>query len=240
MLSVGKHTFILRLILSACRGIIKETTIMQRKTAMERSTREFKGSSLLVFADDYVALDIETTGLYDDSEIIEIGAVHIKNGEPTEEFETLIRPTVRISPFITELTGITNADVADAPSAPEALADFSDFLGNSFIVGQNVNFDVNFLYDSMLLHLGMPLTNDFADTLRISRNLFPDLPDHKLSTLIRHFGISQEVAHRGLSDSLDAMKCYEHMRSYCNDNGLLVPCENGMRIQKQRIRKKKD
>lgn len=195
--------------------------------------RELKGSSLMLFADNYVSLDIETTGLSPDScEIIEIGAVRVSGGRVTEEFQSLIHPENPVSDFITSLTGITNEMTADAPDAETVLTDFESFLGDSFIVGQNVNFDIGFLYDNMLKYLGVPLTNDFADCLRISRNLFPDLPNHKLSTLVSSFGLTQSEAHRALSDSYDAYHCYEHMRKYAEKEGLLVPADNGMRIKK--------
>lgn len=196
--------------------------------------REFKGSSLLLFADEYVSLDIETTGLSPENcEIIEIGAVRVSCGEVTDDFQSFIRPHAPISDFITSLTGITNEMVADAPDAETVLAQFEEFLGGSIIVGQNVNFDIGFLYDNMLKYLGVPLTNNFADCLRISRNLFPDLPNHKLATLVKHFGLTQSEAHRALSDSYDAFHCYEYMRRYAEGEKLLVPADNGMRLKRR-------
>ncbi|MBQ8568770.1 MAG: 3'-5' exonuclease [Oscillospiraceae bacterium] len=196
--------------------------------------RELKGSSLMLFADEYVSLDIETTGLSPETcEIIEIGAVRVSEGKVTEEFQKFIRPDKPVPDFITSLTGITNEMVADADGAEAVLAEFEEFLGDSLIVGQNVNFDIGFLYDNMLKYLGIPMTNDFADCLRISRNLFPELPNHKLATLVKHFGLSQSEAHRALSDSYDAFRCYEHMRCYAEKEMLLVPDKKGMRLKKR-------
>ncbi|MGN1415844.1 MAG: PolC-type DNA polymerase III [Oscillospiraceae bacterium] len=200
--------------------------------------REHKGKSRLIFADEYVALDIETTGLspvY--CEIIEIGAVRVEKGEVTEQFEELIRPTEPISDFITGLTGITNEELERNGRQPDiVLSEFSEFIGDALLVGQNVNFDINFLYDGILKHCGQPLRNDFADTLRLSSNIFPELSDHKLGTLKKAFGIAEDVAHRGLSDCIDAMRCYEYMRGFSMERGLLVPEEKGYSLDRKKLK----
>ena len=65
---------------------------------------------------NYVAFDIETTGLnpkYD--KIIEIGAVRVRDGEPAETFSTFVNPAKSLPARIVELTGIRDDDVAAAP-----------------------------------------------------------------------------------------------------------------------------
>ena len=58
-------------------------------------------------------LDLETTGgAPDGSGITEIGAVKVRGGEQLGEFATLVNPGAPIPPFITVLTGITEAMVA--------------------------------------------------------------------------------------------------------------------------------
>lgn len=113
--------------------------------------RELKGKSLIEIPNKYIAFDIETTGLdpmYD--EIIEIGAIKIEDGKEIETFSTLIKPEYEIDEFITELTGITNEMVMDAPKINEVLPKFMDFIKDSIILGYNVNFDINFIYDNLI------------------------------------------------------------------------------------------
>ena len=112
--------------------------------------RDKKGQSLLLFPNEYIVFDIETTGLdasYD--EIIEIGALKIKNNEIVDKFTSLIKPKYPIDEFITELTGITNEMVKDAPLINEVLPRFIDFIGDEILVGHNINFDINFVYDNL-------------------------------------------------------------------------------------------
>ena len=91
------------------------------------NTREFKGRSLVGFPQDFCVVDIETTGLapgYDG--IIEIGAIMFENGEAVDSFASLLQPAVNelgdyVSPFITNLTGITNEMLDAAPPTPQVL-----------------------------------------------------------------------------------------------------------------------
>ena len=106
-----------------------------------------------------------------------------------------------------------------APELADALADFCDFIRtDDVIVGHNVNFDINFLYDRLESELGYAFSNDFVDTMRMSRKLFPDMKNHKLSTLISEFKISDNVEHRALSDCTNTAECYNYMRRYIHDN----------------------
>lgn len=186
--------------------------------------RELKGKSLLSTVDDYVVIDIETTGLdpkFDS--IIELAAVKYHNDKEIDRFQSLIQPDIEISEFITDLTGITNEMLSTAPTLESGiLQQFFDFIGDSVVVGHNVNFDINFLYDTGLMVIDHPLTNDFIDTMRLSRNLFPQEAHHRLCDLIQHFNIAETVEHRALSDVLQTAQCYQYMKTYmqCNDIAL--------------------
>ena len=186
-----------------------------------KPNREFKGTSLLDLLAEYIVIDIETTGLlpqYD--EIIEICAIKIINGKEIDAFNTLIRPIQRISSQITSITGITNEMVASAPTIDQVMPLFSKFIESNVLLGHNVNFDINFLYDNMLRVEEEPLSNHFIDTMRISRRTFKDFSDHKLNTLINKLNIGKNTKHRALSDCCDTYKCYEFMKNYIIENNV--------------------
>lgn len=171
--------------------------------------------SILASANTYIALDIETTGLnpaFD--QILELAAVRMEDGEIKERFSQLINPGRHIPPFITELTGIRDEMVEHAPNIHNALPVFLDFLGDSLLLGHNTAFDLRFIrYNSMIV-MKHRVMNPYMDTLRISRLLFPDLPDHKLTTLIHAFRVGETVEHRALSDAIQTAWCYEYMKRY--------------------------
>jgi DNA polymerase III epsilon subunit family exonuclease len=96
-----------------------------------------------------VVFDLETTGLSpSNDEIIQIAAVRIDSGKvrASDRFFSYVRPTRRISPFITDLTGITDDDVEDAPPALDVLKQFAAFCGDSLLVAHNGHaFDIPFI-----------------------------------------------------------------------------------------------
>ena len=177
--------------------------------------RPHKGRSLLVAMEDFTAVDIETTGLSPRwSAIIELGAVRFRAGRAVDEVSLLVNPGFDLPAGITELTGITDDMLWTAPYLMDVLPYFLDFVGSDVILGHNVNFDVNFLYDrAILLGLG-PVRNDFVDTMRLSRRLYPDMEHHRLCDLTERFGIVPDTAHRALADCYTAAACYEIMKPY--------------------------
>lgn len=171
-----------------------------------------RGRSLLQPAMDFVALDVETTGLspYTDK-MIEIGLVRVRNGVEQECYSTLIHPERRISPRITALTGITNEMLSGAPVIREILPEALDFIGGDIIVGHNVSFDIGFMHAACMHVIQSGFLSDYIDTMWLSRKYFRDLPNHRLSTLVCAFGIDQGNAHRALADAKATTRCYLYM-----------------------------
>ncbi len=176
----------------------------------------------------YVAVDIETTGLdFSQGDILEIGAVEMRDGQTVRVFDTLIKPNGRISPFITRLTGITNEMVADAPDIKSVLPLFYDFIQDLPLLGHNISFDMGFLSHNCARHLMRPIKNSTMDTMYYSRRLFSQLPNHKLETLVRAFGLADGTPHRAAEDARLTALCYEHMKRYAekNDIDLAALCQ---------------
>lgn len=179
----------------------------------EKIERALKGKSTIDLLSDYIVFDIETTGL-DSScdEVIEIGAIKIKNNKIVSKFNSLVKPKNAIDEYITELTGITNEMVKDAPTIEEVLPDFMDYIDNDILIGHNVNFDINFIYDNLYRNKLDVLTNNFIDTMRISRKLLPNLSHHRLIDLARYFEIDTTNNHRTLKDCEITMNVYENLK----------------------------
>lgn len=186
-----------------------------------RSNRELKGKSLLSFPGDYVVIDLETTGLdprFD--EIIEIAGIKYSDNQEIGRFQSLVNPGIDIDPFITELTGISNDMLAEAPSLSSILPNFLNFVGQSIVIGHNINFDVNFIYDNAQCLSLSVFSNDFVDTMRLSRRLYKDMENHKLSTLVSYLGVVESVEHRALSDCIRTHQCFLKMKHYVETNNV--------------------
>ena len=154
-------------------------------------------------ADTVVVLDFETTGLSPDrgDRAIEIGAVRLEGGRIRDRFQCLMNPGRRISPFIENYTGISNAMLKTAPPCEEAMAACQDFIGDSDLVAHNASFDQRFL-DAELQRIGRPRRGSFACSMLAARRLYPDAPNHKLGTLVEYRRLPHDgTFHRALADA---------------------------------------
>ncbi|NLX19752.1 MAG: 3'-5' exonuclease [Desulfobulbus sp.] len=154
-------------------------------------------------SDSVIVLDFETTGhspaLGDRP--IEVGAVRIEKGLFADRFQALMNPGFTISWFIESLTGISNELIAAAPECETVMHRFADWVGDAPLVAHNAHFDRQFL-DAELARIGRERTSPMACTVLASRRLFPEAPNHKLSTLVRHLGIAHSnTFHRALADA---------------------------------------
>ncbi len=151
----------------------------------------------------FVMLDLETTGTDPGRDsITEIGAAKYRGGECLGHFETLVNPGVPIPPYITVITGITQAMVLPAPRIEEILPALLEFIGTAVLVGHNFHFDTGFLDAALMRRGGSRLENPRVDTLGISRRLLrDDVPDLKLGTLANHLRVSVQPCHRAMADA---------------------------------------
>jgi DNA polymerase III subunit epsilon len=136
-----------------------------------------------------------------------------------KHFSTLIKCDREISPFIFELTGISDEMIAEAPRLQDVIDKFIEFVGDDIIIGHNVNFDINFLYDSILQFKNYNLSNDFIDTLRLTRRIIRELDNHRLTTIVYHFGIERNI-HRGFEDCEVTNSVYQKIRRLINEDEL--------------------
>jgi DNA polymerase-3 subunit epsilon len=156
----------------------------------------------LIAGQTFVVVDLETTGGGPASGgITEIGAVRVVDGRLGETFTTLVNPGRPIQPFVSALTGITDAMVADAPRITEALPRFLDFAGDAVLVAHSAGFDVGHLDAAHRALLGHGLQRQTLCTVRLARRLLPDLSRRSLDSVAAALGIACYDRHRGLGDA---------------------------------------
>ncbi len=171
--------------------------------------------------DGLVVYDIETIGNNPKTaEIIELagkklGVRRRGNDDQNIFFHHLIKPTKSIPKSSSEIHGITNEDVADKPSIEEILPKFLKFIGDSILVGHNINdFDNKVLSRYMNLYLNRAeLTNRSYDTLTVAKRLFP-LENYKLDALADKFGIKykKEDLHHASKDIIITENVFRSLR----------------------------
>ncbi|MBY8875837.1 DEDD exonuclease domain-containing protein [Micromonospora sp. PLK6-60] len=160
--------------------------------------------ALPLHATTFVVVDLETTGgAPDGGGITEIGAVKVRGGEQLGVLGTLVNPGVPIPPFITVLTGITQAMLLPAPPIEEVLPSFLEFLSDAVLVAHNAPYDVGFLKAACAKH-GYRWPNPrVLDTAALARRalLRDEVPNRKLGTLAAYFRTATQPTHRALDDA---------------------------------------
>lgn len=171
----------------------------------------FKAAQLLEVDDfgaafaSFTAVDIETTDRdVTTSEIVEIAAVRVRDGQIVDTFSTLVKPRVPIAPKAIETHGIREADVATASPFEDIWPTFEAFCGEDVIVAHNgYEFDFRIL-GRMVRAMGKKFDLCTYDTLPLARDLYPT--SRKLVDLARQFNIPPGQSHRALDDTLALAK----------------------------------
>jgi DNA polymerase-3 subunit epsilon/ATP-dependent DNA helicase DinG len=163
-----------------------------------------------------VALDIETTGLDPKIDrIIEIGAVRFSGSKIEEEFNSLINPGKNIPPFISQLTGITDAMVRGAPPVEEVVEQLADFVKDAPVVGHNVKFDLSFLKKQ-----GVLKQNKAIDTYEMAAVVLPAEGRYNLRALGQSLSVPMKATHRALDDTKVTQAIYHLMYQLILDQPL--------------------
>ncbi len=139
---------------------------------------------------EIVVMDLETTGFSTDDEIIEIGAIKLKNLIKIDEFHKYVKSTKPISDEIRELTGITDEKLFSADPISKVINKFYKFIKDTVLVGHNINeFDLPFVKREIKAHIkGVKINNETIDTLSLAREHL-NLKSNKLSKVASFFNI---------------------------------------------------
>lgn len=172
-----------------------------------------KGMEKPGFPENYTLIDVETTGLSPyRNRITEMGALKVRHGETVATFSELVKfpDSNKVPAFLTRLNGIDEASIEkDGKPVDEAITEYRQFIGSDVIVGYNVNFDLNFVYDLTLKYNLPILSNDYVDVLRLARSYYVNERHNRLLDCMRRLGIDENQEHRGLDDCLDTKSVFD-------------------------------
>jgi DNA polymerase III epsilon subunit family exonuclease len=151
---------------------------------------------------DVVVFDFETTGLdTKTAKIIELGAIKFRNQKEVDRFSTLVHPKQKLPPETFGLTGINDEMLEGKPHLEEVLPSFHDFLKGCLGVAHNAEFDTQVLIHESA-RFGILCNYHCICTLKMARELLPQLERKNLDTLANHFGFQFESRHRSIGDIL--------------------------------------
>ena len=163
---------------------------------------------------EYVVFDTETTGFYVGSDqMIEIGAVKIKDGVVTDRFDEFIDPKRPLPQKIIDLTCITDDMLAGHESEEEVTRKFLEWTGDLPMVAHNAKFDIGFISAACSKYNLGEFKNTVLDTMSMARMLHPEWPNHKLTTLVRRYKIEwdEDAHHRADYDAEGTAHAFHKM-----------------------------
>ena len=171
---------------------------------------------------EYVVFDTETTGFYAGSDqMIEIGAVKIKNGEITDRFDELINPSRKLPEKIVELTAITDDMLKDCDNEENVTKRFLKWANDLPMVAHNAKFDISFMKAACSKYNLGDFNYTVLDTMSMARMLYPSWINHKLSTLVKNLEVpwDEDKHHRGDYDAEGtAIAFYKMCKTLCDRN----------------------
>lgn len=189
----------------------------------------------------YVVFDFETTGFNAGGadQIIEIGAVKLKDGMIIERYDELINPGRPLPEKITEVTNITDAMLEGKDTEENAVRRFIEWFGDCPMVAHNAKFDVSFLEMAYKKYNFGTFTNPVIDTLELSRTLDNTYARHSLSALVKRYEVpwDESAHHRGDYDAEGTALVFYKMLKKLSNRNIDKMCDLDRLVEKDEIYK---
>ena len=158
---------------------------------------------------DYISFDLEFNKHQDKTHLIQVSAVHFKDGEEVEAFDTYVHSDVPLKSFINGLTGITSETLKNAPKVEEVLQKFQDFVGDLPLVGYNAaKSDLPILLEHGLDYREQYLVDLYNEALERRSSDLHGIANLKLQTVANFLGFKGR-SHNSLEDARMTARVYE-------------------------------
>ncbi|MDR3241613.1 MAG: 3'-5' exonuclease [Lactobacillaceae bacterium] len=153
---------------------------------------------------NFIAMDFETASQVRSS-AVSMAVVVVRDNQLVDEFYSLINPQMQFNTRNTQIHGIHPEDVEDAPLFPEVWQQIKQFYtAEQLVIAHNAPFD-NGVLRATLEHYDIKAPHYLSlDTVKTSRKLYPELPNHKLNTVSAALGIDLLHHHNALDDTVAA------------------------------------
>lgn len=161
---------------------------------------------------EFTVIDFETTDKDPArAEIIDIGAVRVRDGVLLAEYETLVRSRTPIPAAASEIHGIHTEDLANAPTFGEVWPAFRAFCGDQTLVAHNgYHFDFRVLERAVREYDPAYEIGGSFDTLLLARDLLRT--SCSLPNLAHRYGIDPGRSHRALDDARTLAKVFIRLK----------------------------
>ena len=158
---------------------------------------------------DYISFDLEFNKHQDKTHLIQVSAVHFKDGEEVGAFDSYVYTDVPLKSFINGLTGITSETLKDAPKVEEVLQKFQDFVGALPLVGYNAaKSDLPILLEYGLDYRDQYKVDLYDESFERRSSDLHGIANLKLQTVASFLGFKGK-SHNSLEDARMTARVYE-------------------------------
>jgi DNA polymerase-3 subunit epsilon len=163
---------------------------------------------------NFVAIDFET-GNPKRVSACALGYAWVKDGKVVESFSHLIKPIGGHAPFQSKIHGIKDEHTFDKPNFGELFPKIQGIFRTTLVAHS--------LFDQQVLlalsdHFGLGLKFEYVDTSAIAKQRLPELNDHKLKTLAKHFGLPRFKHHDAQEDAVACANICLRLHETTNGN----------------------
>ncbi|MCT4795662.1 3'-5' exonuclease [Exiguobacterium alkaliphilum] len=169
-----------------------------------------------------LAIDVETANR-DSRSICSVGWSLLYAGEVVETNQLLVNPEEDFDQGNIRVHGIRPSDVWDAPTLPKVLELLYPTLQKvDLVMAHNASFDMGALKKAIAKYdLYTFPSIEYGCTVKLSRKLYPQLPNHKLNTMAEY--LNEPFLHHNAAE--DARVCALLMRDMMMKTGIADPRE---------------
>lgn len=158
---------------------------------------------------DYISFDLEFNKHQDKTHLIQVSAVHFKDGEEVGAFDSYVYTDVPLKSFINGLTGITSETLKDAPKVEDVLQKFQDFVGALPLVGYNAaKSDLPILLEYGLDYRDQYKVDLYDEAFERRSSDLHGIANLKLQTVASFLGFKGK-SHNSLEDARMTARVYE-------------------------------
>lgn len=149
----------------------------------------------------FIAIDFETSN-HKRTSICSVGMVFVKNKKIVDKHYALVKPKPNFYiPDFVKIHGITYWDTLKVDTFDVFWKSILLKIGNLPFVAHNKAFDFSCLNATLEEYQLPELKNDFFCSLKQSRQVLPQLENHKLPTVAKHFGYDLQNHHNAIADA---------------------------------------
>jgi len=158
---------------------------------------------------EYISFDLEFNNHEGKTHLIQVSAVHFRDGTEVAAFDSYVYTDIPLKSFINGLTGITTETLKDAPKVDQVLENFHSFVGELPLIGYNAaKSDLPILLEHGIDYRDQYKVDLYDEAFERRSSDLHGIANLKLQTVANFLGFKGQ-SHNSLEDARMTARVYE-------------------------------